>query len=209
MEHLAPIILIGTSPNLLVVHPSLPVTSTRDLIALAKRKPGNLDYASSGAGTLSHLTSELFMMQAGINMMHIPYKGGPPSVIDLVAGQVSVTFSSFPALWPQVSAGKLRAVAVTSAKRVALAPGLPTVAETIPGFESSQWWGLFAPAAVPKDIIGRLNAEMREVLVSDDVKKSLAGDAAESLGGSPLDCANFLRNDYEKWRKVIDKARLR
>jgi len=209
LEHLAPIILIGTSPNLLVVHPSLPVSSTGELIALAKRKPGNLDYASSGAGTLSHLTSELFMMHADINMVHIPYKGGPPSVIDLVAGQVSVTFSSFPALWPQVSTGKLRAVAVTSAKRVALAPNLPTVAETIPGFESSQWWGVFAPAAVPKDIISRLNAEMREVLVSDDVKKSLASDAAEPMGGSPLDCANFLRNDYEKWRKVIDKARLR
>lgn len=209
LEDLACVMLIGGAPNVLVVHPSVPAKSVKELISLAKRQPGSINYASSGAGTLSHLTSELFLADSGVNMVHIPYKGGPPSVIDLVAGQVSVTFSSFPALWPHVSSGKLRALAVTSAKRIALAPDLPTVAETIPGFESSQWWGLFAPAGVPAEILTKLNAEMNASLADEGVKKSLAANAAEPIGGSLRECSTFLRKDYEKWRNVIAKAGLK
>lgn len=209
LRDLAPVILIGSAPNVLVVHPSVPARSVNELIALAKRKPGEINYASNGSGTLSHLTGELFKLQAQINMVHVAYKGGPPAVIDLVAGHVSALFAAFPTVSGQVRAGKLRALAVSSSKRASAAPELPTVAETLPGFESSQWWGMFAPAAVPAEIVTKLNAEMQKVLDYADVKERLANDAAEPIGGSPRNCAAFLKADYEKWRKVVSQTGIR
>lgn len=208
LRDLAPVILIGSAPNVLVIHPSLPAKTVKDLIALARKHPGELNYASNGAGTLSHLTGELFKLRAKIDMVHVPYKGGPPAVIDTVAGHTSVLFAAFPTVAVQTRAGRLRAVAVSSGKRVALAPDLPTVSETLPGFESSQWWGMFAPANVPADVVRKLNAEMQKVLTLPDVKKRLAADAAEAIGGRPEDCQKFLREDYDKWRSVIMQAGL-
>lgn len=209
LRDFAPVVLIASAPNVLVVHPSVPVRSVKALIALAKARPGEINYASNGSGTLSHLTGELFKLQAGINMVHIPYKGGPPAVIDLVAGNVSALFSAFPTVSGQVRAGKLRAIAVSSAKRAAAAPELPTVAETLSGFESSQWWGMFAPAATPADVIDRLNGEVAKILGEADVKARFATDGAESVGGSPRDFAAFLKTDYEKWGRVVKETGIR
>ena len=210
LRDFAPIVLIGYSPNVIVVHPSLPARSMKELIALAKSRPGQLNYASNGAGTLSHLTGELLKLQAGINMVHVPYKGGAPAVIDTVAGQVSMSVAAFPTVSAQMRAGRLRALAVTSKRRVQIAAELPTVAEAaLPGFESTQWWGAYGPAALPADIVARLNADIGAVLGSAEVKRRLAADAAEPGGGSPRDLAEYLKADYEKWGRVVREAKIR
>jgi tripartite-type tricarboxylate transporter receptor subunit TctC len=210
LRDFVPIILIGYSPNVIVVHPSLPARSMKDLIALAKARPGQLNYASNGTGTLSHLTGELLKLQAGVNMVHVPYKGGAPAVIDTVAGQVSVFIAAFPTVSAQVRAGRLRALAVTSKRRIQIAPELPTVAEAaLPGFESTQWWGAYGPAALPADIVAKLNSDIGRVLGSAEVKQRLAADAAEPAGGSPRDLAEYLKADYEKWGKVVRQAKIR
>jgi len=209
LRDLAPVILISSSPNVLVVHPSVPAKSVKELIALAKRRPGALNYASNGAGTLSHLTAELFKLRGGVEMVHVPYKGAPPAVIDTMAGHVSLLFSAYPTVSAQVKSGRLRALAVTSTKRASIAPDLPTVAEILPGFDSSQWWGMFGPAGMPPAVVSRLNAEMQKALAMADVRKRLAADAADPIGGSAADCAQFLRADFEKWRKVIADAGVR
>lgn len=206
LRDLTPVIVIGSAPNVLVIHPSLPAKSVKDLIGLAKRRPAELNYGSTGAGTLSHLTGELLKLRAGVNMVHIPYKGGPPAVTDTIAGEVSILFAAYPTVSPQTRSGRLRALAVTSAKRAAVAPELPAVSETLPGFESTQWWGMFGPAGMPAAAVSRLNAEMQKTLAMADVKKRLAADAAEPIGGSEADCRQFLRADFEKWRKVISEA---
>jgi tripartite-type tricarboxylate transporter receptor subunit TctC len=199
----APIILIGHAPNVLVVHPSVPAKSVRDLIALARAKPESLSYASNGAGTLSHLTGELFMQRAGVKLLHVPYKGAAPAVIDTISGQVSLLFAAYPSIAVHERSGKLRAMAVTSAKRMELAPALPTVAETLPGFESSQWWGMYGPAGLPPAIVTRLNAETGKVLGQPELRKRLAADGAVPGVGTPADLAAYLKADYEKWGKVV------
>ncbi len=209
LRDFSPVIEIASAPNLLVVHPSLPVRTVRELIDLAKARPGAINYASNGAGTLSHLTGELFKLQTGTNLAHIPYKGGPPAVIDLVAGQVSVLFTAIPTALTQVRAGRLRAVAVTGLKRVDTIKEVPTVAETIPGFESSQWWGMFAPPGTPADIIDKLNAEVGRMLVDTDVKARFANEGADSIGGSPREFGAYLKADCEKWGKVVKEAGIR
>jgi len=210
LRSFTPVILVGHAPNVLVVHPSVPARSVKDLIAVAKARPGALNFASNGAGTLSHLTGELFMQRAGIKMLHVPYKGAAPAVIDTVAGNVSILFAAYPSVSGQARAGKLRALAVTSAKRVEIAPQLPTVAEAaLPGFESSQWWGLYGPAGVAAGIVTRLNTELNNIFRMSDVKKRLAADGAEPAGGTPNDLAVYLRNDYEKWGKVVRAAGIR
>lgn len=209
LRDFAPVIVIAAAPNVLVVHPSLPVKTVKDLIAFAKARPGQVNYASTGPGTLSHLTGELFKLQAGVSMVHVPYKGGPPAVSDLMAGQVSMLFAAFPTVFGQVRAGRLRAVAVSGAKRASAVPDLPTVAETLPGFESSQWYGMFAPAATPAAIINRLNTSIGKFLGDSDMRERFAVDGAEPVGGTPVEFAEFLRADYEKWGKVVKAADIR
>jgi tripartite-type tricarboxylate transporter receptor subunit TctC len=209
LRDLAPVIRVASAPNVLVIHPSVPAKSVKELLALAKKLPGDLNFASNGTGTLSHLTVELFKLRGGVDMLHVPYKGGSPAVIDTMAGHTSALFAAFPTVSAQVRAGRLRALAVSSAKRAAVAPDLPTVAETLPGFESSQWWALFGPAGMPAGVVSRLNAEMQKVLAHPDVKKRFAADAAEPIGGTPAELAAFMRQDHEKWRKVISDAGLR
>jgi tripartite-type tricarboxylate transporter receptor subunit TctC len=207
LRSFSPVILIGFTPNVLVVHPSLPASSVKELIALAKARPGALAFASNGSGTLSHLTGVLFMQQAGIDMLHVPYKGAAPAVIDTVAGHVPVLFTAYPSASGQMQTGKVRALAVTSAKRVAIAPSLPTVAEAgLPGFESSQWWGLYGPAGMPTEIVTLLGRELNAILGTADTRKRLAADGAEPAGGSPADLAAYHKADHERWEKVIRSA---
>jgi len=209
LRDFAPVALIATAPNVLVVHPSVPARSVKDLIALAKAHPGAINYASNGSGTLSHLTGELFKLQAGINMVHIPYKGGPPAVIDLVAGQVSALFTALPTVFPQVRNGKLRLLAVTGDKRLPALPDIPTVAETIPGFESVQWWGMFAPPGTPANLVDRLNRDVAKILGDAEIKARFAAEGAEPAGGSPGDFTAYVKTDYERWSKVVKAAGIR
>lgn len=211
LRSFTPVVMIGHAPNVLTVHPSVPARNVRELIGIAKARPGALAYASNGAGTLSHLTGELFMQRTGVKMLHVPYKGGAAAVIDTVAGNVSVLFAAFPTVSAQVRAGRLKALAITSANRIAIAPELPTVAEaaSLPGFESSQWWGLYGPAGLPDAVVQKLNAAANKVLVSDEIKKALAVDGAAPSGGTPADLAAFHRADYDKWGAVVSKARIK
>jgi tripartite-type tricarboxylate transporter receptor subunit TctC len=209
LRDFAPVVNIASAPNVLVVHPSLPARNAKELIALAKARPGAINYASNGNGTLSHLTAELFRMQSGISLVHIPYKGGPPAVIDLVAGQVSLLFAAFPTVYGQVRAGKLRPLAVTGLRRVEAAKEVPALAETLPGFESVQWWAMFAPAATPPEIVDRLNAEVVKIIADADVKARFAAEGAEPIGGSAREFAAFLKADFEKWGRVVREAGIR
>jgi tripartite-type tricarboxylate transporter receptor subunit TctC len=192
-----------------VVHPSLPVQSVKALIAFARARPGQLNYASNGVGTLSHLAAELIKFQAGINMVHVPYKGGAPAIIDTVAGHCSVFISAYPTVSGQMRAGRLRAIAVTSAKRLDLDPELPTVAETLPGFEAMQWWGAYGPVGLPAELVAKLNADIGRALLSAEVKQRLAADAAEPAGGSPRELAAYLKTDYERWGRVVKASGIR
>jgi tripartite-type tricarboxylate transporter receptor subunit TctC len=210
MRDFVPVILIGYSPNVLLVHPSVPAKTVKELIALARARPGQLNYASNGTGTLGHLTTEMFKLQAGIDIVHVPYKGGAPATIDTVAGQTSIFVAAFPTVAPQMRAGRLRALAVTTKRRAQIAPELPTVAEAaLPGFESTQWWGAYGPLGLPAEIIGRLNADIGKVLATAELKQRLAADAAEPAGGSPRDLAEYLKADYERWGKVVRDAKIR
>jgi tripartite-type tricarboxylate transporter receptor subunit TctC len=207
LKSFTPIALIGHAPNVLVVHPSVPAKTVRDLIALAKKRPDALAYASNGHGTLSHLTGELFAQGAGVKMLHIPYKGAAPATIDTVAGNVSVLFAAFPSVGSQVRAGRLRALAVTSAQRIAVAMELPTIAEAgVPGFESSQWWGLYGPAGLPGAIVEMLNKAANRALTTEEFRKALALEGAAPAGGTPATLAAYHKADYDKWGKVIAAA---
>ena len=203
LRDFTPVALIGFAPNVLAVHPSVPAKTVKELIGVAKSKPGALNYASNGAGSLSHLTAELFMQRAGIRMVHVPYKGAAPAVVDTIAGNVSLLFAAFPSVIAQARQGRLRMLAVTRVKRSEAAPELPTIAEAaLPGFESGQWWGLYGPAALPAAIVSRLNGETNKVLRTAEVRKRLAADGAEPAGGTPQELATYHRADYEKWVKV-------
>jgi len=202
-----PVSLIGFSPMVLVVHPSVPAKSVKELVAFAKRNPDALTFASNGAGSLSHVAAALFMQQAGIKILHVPYKGAAPAVIDTVAGNVSMLFAGYPSIASQERSGRLRALATTGAKRSALTPKLPTVAEAgLPGFEATQWWGVYGPAGLAGGVVTRLNGEINKVLRMTEIKQRFAADSAEPAGGSPADLAAFHKADYEKWGKVIRAA---
>ena len=205
----APVSLIASAPNLLVVHPSLPVRSVKELVAFAKSRPGQLNYASNGTGTLSHLTGELFKLRTGVNLVHVPYKGGPPALLDLVSGQVTSLFTAVPTALGHMRAGRLRALAVTGEKRLAALQDIPAVAETVTGFESSQWWGLFGPSALPADLVARLNAEVEKIVRDSEVRSRFAAEGADAAGGSPAEFAAFFKADHEKWRKVVTEAGIR
>ena len=206
----APISLVAIGPNLLVVHPSVPVKTVKDLIALARARPGQLHYASPGAGTVQHLAAELFKLQAKVDMLHVPYKGSGQSIVDLVAGQVHLNFDSVPPVINHVRAGKLRAVAVTSEKRFSLLPDIPTVTEGgVPGFDMSTWWGLVAPGAVPKEIIARLHSETVKLLRQPDVKERIANVGAETVGNTPEEFAAYIRSERAKYARIVKEANIR
>ena len=195
--------LVATVPLLLVVHPSLPVKNAKELAALAKAKPGELTYASTGSGSTPHLTAELLRMNAGIQIVHVPYKGTPAAVTDVVAGRVTFMFANSLSVLPQIQSGRLRALGISSAKRSVLTPNLPTLAETYPGFESGTWYMFAAPAGTPGDIITRLNAAIVKALQMPDVREKLQAQGAELLSATPQEAGRFIRAEVVKWGKVV------
>ncbi|MDQ2962836.1 MAG: tripartite tricarboxylate transporter substrate binding protein [Pseudomonadota bacterium] len=204
VKDFAPVILVAGVPNVLEVTPALPVNSVTDLIKLAKEKPGQINFASSGSGTSIHLSGELFKTMAGVDMTHVPYKGSAPAITDLMGGQVQVMFDNLPSSLQQIKAGKLRAIAVTSAKRAPALPDVPTIAESgLPGFEATSWFGIVAPAGTPAAIVARINADVNQWLQSPDVKEKLLLQGAAAAGGTPEQFAAHIRAETEKWAKVV------
>jgi tripartite-type tricarboxylate transporter receptor subunit TctC len=204
----APVVLVGTGPNVLVVHPSLPARSIRELISIAKAHPGKLSYASAGTGGAPHLAGELFKSMAGIDMVHIPYKGAAPATLDLLAGQVQVMFAGMGPAVPFIKAGKLRALGVAGAKRSPTLPDVPAIGEQLKGFEASTWFAIFAPAGAPQTIIARLNADIAKVMARRDVEQQLARQGYEPLTSTPEELAALVRSDIAKWSNVIRDARI-
>jgi len=207
LRDFAPISLIATGPNVLVVHPSLPVKTVKDLIALARQQPGQMNYASVGPGSIQHLAGESFNLLAGVKTVHVPYKGSSPAGLDLMAGQVAFMFDTTPPIVAFVKSGRMRALAVTTATRSALLPDVPTVAESgLPGFDFSTWWGLMAPAAVPRQVIDRLNAELGKALQQTEVRERILGVGAEPRHTSPEEFGALIRSELARWAKVIKAA---
>ena len=204
VKDFVPVVLVAGVPNVLVVNPSLPVNSVADLIKLAKAKPGSINFASSGNGTSIHLSGELFKAMAGVDMTHVPYKGSAPALSDLISGQVQVMFDNLPSSLPQIKAGKLRAIAVTSLKRAPALPDVPTISESgLPGFEASSWFGVLAPAGTPPAVITRLNAEVDKWLQTPEAKEQLLAQGAQAAGDTPEQFAAFIRSETGKWAKVV------
>jgi tripartite-type tricarboxylate transporter receptor subunit TctC len=201
----APIVLAANTPNLLVVNPALPVKSVKELIALAKSKPGKLNYASAGNGSSNHLSMELFKSLTGVDIVHVPYKGSAPAVTDLIGGQVDVMFDNVPNVLQQVKAGKLRGLAVSSKERSPFVKELPTVAESgVPGFDVSVWFGIVAPARTPQSVVSQLNAEISHFLKLPDVVQLFHGQGVEPLAGTSDEFASHLRAQMSKWGKVVE-----
>jgi len=203
----APVGLVMTGQYVLVAHPSLPAKSVKELIALARARPGQLNYASAGNGNATHLAGELLKSLASVDIVHVAYKGSGPALVDLISGQVHFMFPNLVNSLPHVAAGRLRALAVTGAKRATAAPKIPTLIEAgVPGYSVTSWYGMFAPAGTPQAVVGRLNSELGKVLRSPDVKERLAGQGADPAGGSPEEFSAFLKEEIAKWGKVVREA---
>jgi tripartite-type tricarboxylate transporter receptor subunit TctC len=198
-----PISQVAVVPNVVVVHPSVAAHTLPELVALAKKEPGKLNYASLGNGTAAHLTMEMFKSVAGIDIVHVPYKGSAPAVADLIAGQVQTMIDGLPSALPHVKAGKLRALAVTSAKRSRAAPELPTIAESYAGFAADAWSGLFAPKGTPKAIVDKIAAETQQILKLPETQKRLGELGAEPVGSAPAEFTQFVQREIDKWARVV------
>jgi tripartite-type tricarboxylate transporter receptor subunit TctC len=207
IKDFAPVTLVATQNLMLLIHPSVPAKSVKELVRLGKAQPGKLSFASAGNGTGGHLSGELFKMLAGIDMLHVPYKGVAPALVDVVGGQVSMTFASILSSLPQVRADKLRALAVTGGKRSVAAPQLPTMREAgVKDYESATWYGVVAPAGTPQELVNRLNAEIVAVIKRPDVNERLSKEGADPVGNSPPEFSRFIESEIGKWRKVIRAA---
>ena len=210
LRDFAPISLVSIVPALLTVHPSLPVRSVKDLVALAKAHPGELTFSSSGNGGSGHLSGEQFAALAGAKMVHVPYRGTGPATIAVLSGEVTLSFGNMVALMPYVQAGRLRALGVTSAKRVSASPELPTVAEAgLRGYEYVTWYGVLAPAGTPSDIIGRLNAELVKIARSPDMKERLTGEGGDVVGSTAEEFARYLKSELASSAKLVKSASVR
>src|SRR5262245_547171 len=204
VKDFAPVALVAIQPNILVVNPDVPAGSVRELIALAKARPGKLNYASSGSGAAAHLAGELFKAMAGVDMVHVPYKGAQPALTDVIAGQAQLMFATSASVIPYISAGRLRALAVTTSKRSATVPDLPTLAEAgVPGFEAITWHGVVVPRATPAPLVERLNADIVRALGARDLRERLEGLGAELAPGTPQDFADYIAREIPKWAKVV------
>jgi len=204
LKDFAPITQTVSLPNILVVHPSLPAKTVKELVAFAKARPGQIQFASAGVGTNPHLAAELFLSMTGTRMLHVPYKGSGAGVIDVIAGHVPVMTPSILTGLPHAKAGRLRALGVTSSKRAGGAPEIPTIAEAgVPGYEAVQWFGILAPAGTPRPVIDRVHRESVRVLQSADVKDRLQADGADPVASTPEEFAGFLRSETAKWAKVV------
>ena len=207
INDITPIIQISGGPYVVAVHPSVPANTLAEFVALVKKQPDKYAYGSSGSGSIMHVASEYFLDAAKIKVLHIPYKGTGPAVADTIGGQVQLVFGAVPVTLPHVKAGRLRALAVTTDKRIAAAPDLPTVAESgYPGYEVTNWHGLVGPKGLPRDIVERLNREIGEVVKGEEMKKNLAADGLEPAGGSPARFGEILKNEMVRWAKVVRQA---
>jgi tripartite-type tricarboxylate transporter receptor subunit TctC len=207
-KDLVPVTLMVSSPMVLVVHPSLPVNSVRNLVALAKSKPGQLNYASAGIGNLQHLGMESLQAMAGIRLNHVPYKGAAPAFVDLIAGQVELMFANIVGVLPHVKSMRVRALAVSSAKRSAALPDVPSVAEAYPDFDVTGWMGIFAPAGTSREIVAKVSGDIVRVLGRPDIRERFAGQGAETIAGSPDQLASFVRKESALYAGIIKSARI-
>ena len=204
LKDFAPVALVAVQPNILVVHPDVPAKSLQELVEFLKKNPGKLNYASSGAGAAAHLAGELFRSMAGVDIVHVPYKGAQPALTDLIAGHAQLMFATSASVIPYMKAGRLRALAVTTAQRSPSVPELPTVAEAgLPGFEATTWHGVVVPAATPAAVVQQLNRDVNAALKEKDLSERLAGLGAEVLTGSPQDFADYIAREIPKWTKVV------
>jgi tripartite-type tricarboxylate transporter receptor subunit TctC len=209
LRDLAPITQSVTVTSIMVTHPSVPAKNVRELLALAKKGSGKLNYASSGNGTITHLAGELFKLMGKIDITHVPYKGGAPALVALVSGEVDMSYENSLIITPHIKSGKVKGLAVTGAKRSALLPELPTIAETLPGYSASGWYGLLAPAATPRPVITRLHAEAVKALRAPDVVEKLSGQGAEPVASTPEEFSAFIRSETDKWAKLVKAANMR
>jgi tripartite-type tricarboxylate transporter receptor subunit TctC len=201
-----PIGMVAAGPVALMVYPGVPAHSVKELIALAKASPGKLNYATAGIGSFQHLASELFKLQTGVEMVHIPYKGGGPAMMDTIAGQAQVNMASLIQVGPHVKSGKLRLLATSGTKRSSLFPDVPTVAETVPGYDATNWWGLIAPAGTPQPVVSKLSSELEALLKSDETKKRVESEGADIIRMTPAEFGRFIADETQKWAKVVKQA---
>ena len=210
VKDFAPVVFVATQPNILVVHPSLPVNSVKELVVFARARPGQLNYSGSGMGANAHLAAELFKSMTGTSIVHVPYKSAAPALTDLIAGQTQLMFATALSVVPHIKANRVRALGVTTAKRSRSMPELPTIAESgVPGFEASTWHGVLVPAGTPAAIIDRLNGEINRMLQQAEVRDRLGVLGAEIVGGTPKDFADHIQREIPKWAKVIKTAGVR
>src|SRR5262245_5917749 len=202
------IVMVGRSGWALTLNPGVPLKSVPELIAYNKANPARLNYGSTGTGGATHLATELFDLMAGTKMTHIPYKGTGPALNDLIGGQIQVMFAAMPSAIPQVKGGRLRAIGVTTLKRVEALPDAPAIAEMVPGYEAVTWYGMLGPKGLPKNVVARWNREVARILQADEMKSRMALEAIEGAGGPPEEFLNVIRRDVEKWTKVVKAARI-
>jgi len=204
VKDFAPVTLVSSAPNILIVHPSLPAKTVRELIVLAKQKPDTLTFGSGSNGSTAHLTGELFKLAAGVCLVHVPFKGAPAAVVGVMSGEVALAFPNIPPALPQVKAGKLRALGVTTLTRAAAAPEVPTLAEAgLPGFEAVAWFGVLAPAGTPRDIVVKLSQEIARIVRTPEMQERLRLEGAEAVGSTPEQFAETIRRDIAKWAAVV------
>ena len=202
-----PVSILGTGPNALTVSPKLPANSVKDLLAMAKAQPGKLNYASAGVGSFQHLGSELFRIMAGINIVHVPFKGGGPAMADVIAGNTEICLGSLIQMIPHVDSKRLKLLGIGGSKRAKVYPNVPTIAEAgVPGYDSSNWWGLLAPAKTPKPVVDRLRAEVGKILAQPQLQKQFEGQGAEVVKMSPDEFGKFIKTEMVKWGRVVKEA---
>ncbi|HEY9278894.1 MAG TPA: tripartite tricarboxylate transporter substrate binding protein [Eoetvoesiella sp.] len=206
VKDFTPITLAVTLPNVLVINPKLPVSTIPEFIAYAKSHPGKLNYASTGSGTSPHLSMELLKMMSGINVVHVPYKGGGPAMIDLLGGQIQAQFIGLPVAIPQIESGKLRALGVTSSARSTIAPNIPTIGEFLPGYEMNPWFGILGPADLPKETTDFIQQKVASVLHDPEMKKHLLGLGAEPVGSTPTEFAAYIKSQIADYKKIVKEA---
>ena len=206
----APVGILATGPNVLVINPSLPVNSVKELVALAKQKPGELQYASAGVGSFQHLGGELFKLNAGVDILHVPFKGGGPAMIDVIGGHTNVMFSSLVQTTPHIKSGKLKALATGGTKRNPVLPDVPTVAEAgVPTYEAVNWWGIIAPAGTPQPIIEKVHKAIAAVQASPDVQKQFSSEGAEIVQMTPPEFGTFMEKEMKKWERVVKEGQIK
>lgn len=209
-KDLAPVSLVAMGPSVLVVHPSVPIKNVKELMALARKKPKELIFGSGGPGNITHLAMELFMSMAKIDMIHVPYKGGAPSVIGLLSGEVHMLFTSIPSVLGQIKIGKVRAIGVSIQKRSSALPAVPTIDEAgLPGFNTASWYGLLAPAGVPQNILELLSKEVVKIMHNKEIRDRFARDGFEPVGNTPGAFGSFIRSEIPKWGKVVRQANIK